>query len=544
MSQENSKYFSIQQLLKNRFLHSVFCGILWALAFPDFEISGLAYVAPAYLFFIITNQKPADAFRYGYLAGLVQSLISLCWLLYIPVKIAPIAGWLALAAYLAAYPALWCWLCNRVYSTEKIANKPCIKNWFFPLLAGIIWVGLEMIRARFLTGFPWNPLGASQYRILPIIQISAITGVYGVSFLIVWLSVALAIAVNLLIKNPLNRWMWLKPLVLPVIFFALASIYGICFLLSRSNDKKSPHIRVALVQPSIPQTMIWDKNENSYRFRKLLELSRLALAAKPDILILPEAAVPGLFRYDEEIYRSITTLAQENNVWMIIGADDAELSASNTNKVLFYNCSFLISPRGFIEGRYAKQHLVIFGEYVPLSRFLPFLKYLTPIGDDEFTPGEKPVKFRITLNKQSAVIRVNTSTVICFEDVIPHLVRNHIFDDLDFLVNLTNDGWFKQSSAQRQHAANAVFRSVENRVPLIRCTNNGLTCWIDEAGMIHDEYFGESKDIYGQGFKIVSVPLRGKIEPTVYTKYGDWFGYSCLIISILIILATKTKKNI
>ncbi|MGB9603350.1 MAG: apolipoprotein N-acyltransferase [Limisphaerales bacterium] len=542
MNQLNTIYSQI--MAKNRFIHSLICGFLWALAFPDFEIAGLAYIVPAYLFFISKNQTPFTAFRLGYLAGLVHFCVSLHWLLYIPVKIAPIAGWLALCAYLAVYPALWCWFCNIIYTDfEKKKSKPYLALYGFPLLSAIVWVGLEILRAHLLTGFPWNFLGVSQYRVLPAIQICAIAGVYGVSFLIVWISVALAIAADLLIKSPLHRWSWLKPVILPLIYFSLVLIYGIYSLFNYQTVRKPQQVKMALVQPSIPQTIIWDKNENTRRFQKLLELCRLALAAKPDILILPEAAVPDLFRYNEEIYRSITDLAQQHGVWMIIGADDAEVSTADTNKVLFYNCAFLISPRGFIEGRYAKQHLVMFGEYVPLSSLLPFLKHLTPIGDGEFTPGKSPVRFHILLNKQPGIARVNTSTIICFEDVIPHLVRRHIFNELDFLINLTNDGWFRESSAQRQHAANAIFRSVENRVPLVRCTNNGLTCWIDPTGRIHDEYFGDSKDIYGKGFKIVSVPLSEKTEPTLYTQFGDWFGWSCLFISLLALAATKPKKK-
>lgn len=531
---------------KNRTIHAVICGILWALAFPNFEIAGFAYIVPGYLFLIIKNQSPSIAFRSGYLAGLVHYAVSLHWLLYIPVKAAPIVGWLALCAYLALYPAVWCWSCVKVANAiEQKQRSQFLLLYGFPISGAILWVGLEMIRARFLTGFPWNLLGVSQFRILPIIQIAAITGVYGVSFLVAWCSLALALAFNLLIKNPLDRWGWLRTVVLPSVFLTLVITYGIDSMINWHKMEKPIQVKLALVQPSIPQTIIWDKNENSNRFKKLMELSKMALLTKPDILILPEAAIPDLFRYNEEIYHSITGLAQENKVWMIIGADDAEPSKTDTNTALYYNCSFLISPYGFIEGRYAKQHLVMFGEYVPLVRWLPFLKYLTPIGDSCFTAGERPERFRIVLNRQPPR-RLETSPIICFEDVIPHLVRRHITGELDFLVNLTNDGWFKESSAQPQHAANAVFRAVENRVPLVRCTNNGLTCWIDPTGAIHEEYFGDSKDIYGVGFKIADLrlPEKTNIKMTTYTRYGDWFGWSCVFISALLILGAMAKQKL
>ena len=128
--------------------------------------------------------------------------------------------------------------------------------------------------------------------------------------------------------------------------------------------------------------------------------------------------------------------------------------------------------------RYIKRKLVIFGEYVPLADWLPFLKYLTPI-QGGFTPGRRPVSFPLP------GLRAKTSVLICFEDIFPHLVREHVDDDTDFLVNLTNNGWFGESAAQWQHAANAVFRAVENGLPLVRCANNGLTCWVDATMYIH-----------------------------------------------------------
>jgi len=391
------------------------------------------------------------------------------------------------------------------------------------------------VRSRFLTGFPWNLLGVSQFRIVPLIQISSITGVYGVSFLIVWFSTAIAIGFSALIKDPLHKWRTAKlGIAVPLLVIVIIYAYSARLVIDYYKTPKDEEIKIALIQPSIPQTMIWDRTENSNRFSRLMELCQMALSSKPDILILPEAAIPDLFRYHQETYESITRLAKEHNVWLIIGADDAEPSTTDTNSALYYNSSFLISPEGFIEARYSKQHLVMFGEYVPLIRWLPFLKHLTPIGDSCFTPGKGPVEFLIRLDRNSEKLYLRTSTIICFEDVVPHLVRRHITDNLDFLVNLTNDGWFRESSAQLQHTANAVFRAVENRRPLIRCTNNGLTCWIDSTGAIFDEYFGNSKDIYGPGFKIIQLPLRHTDRQTIYTRYGDWFGWSCVVISILL----------
>ena len=127
--------------------------------------------------------------------------------------------------------------------------------------------------------------------------------------------------------------------------------------------------------------------------------------------------------------------------------------------------------------------------------------------------------------------RVVTSTLICFEDVFPQLAREYVQDDTDFLVNLTNDGWFGKSAAQWQQAVTAVFRAVENGVPLVRCCNNGLTCWADATGRLREVFKDPAGDIYGPGFMAIEIPVGGKREPTFYNRHGDWFGWGCLALA-------------
>ena len=546
---------AIINLLKNRWMHGVVCGILWALAFPKFDIAGFAWIIPGYLFLITRNCERGEAFRIGYVAGLIAHLISLHWLLYIPVKIAPIAGWLALCAYLALYPAFWSFLIRFVH--EKFFREQDNFRYavFAPVIAAVFWTSLEMVRARFLTGFPWNLLGASQYKMVFIIQIADIFGVYGVSFLLVWFSCAVVIAFERLIKTEIKLSFllrpptkWLSPMFFPLLALSVAIYYGTQKVIyNAAGHTRSPYrteIKIALVQPSIPQTMIWDKNENEERFKKLIELIKCALTNQPDVVILPEAAIPDLFRYHPPTYKAITEIARENKVWMIIGADDAEVIDNDTNKIAFYNSSFLISPDGFITAQYSKQHLVMFGEYVPLSRWLPFLKHLTPIGDSEFTPGKCPQKFKFHITKNGERYDIGTSVIICFEDVIPHLVRKHVTDEIDFLVNLTNDGWFGESAAQWQHLANAVFRAVENRRTLVRCTNNGISCCVDEAGWICNVTPEDPQKDYRACVKICDllIPSRNLWDITFYTRYGDVFGWICVAVSLGIFLPLMPLK--
>jgi predicted amidohydrolase len=284
-------------------------------------------------------------------------------------------------------------------------------------------------------------------------------------------------------------------------------------------------ISVALVQPSIPQTLIWDTNENAYRFQQVLALSEKALASEPDLLVWPEAAVPDLGPENEQ---AIGRLLASHPAWLIFSGDWAELLPSGETN--YYNSSFLVSPGGAIEAIYHKRRLVIFGEYIPLIRWLPFLKWLTPI-EGGFTPGERVVPFNMTN------LAAKTSVLICFEDMFPQEAREHVESDTDFLINLTNDGWFGDGAAQWQQAASALFRAIENGVPLLRCANNGLTCWIDPQGRIR-EIEHEGGSIYGPGFITPKIPLRapGDRTRTIYNRYGDWFGWSCCAVSGILLL--------
>jgi apolipoprotein N-acyltransferase len=223
---------------------------------------------------------------------------------------------------------------------------------------------------------------------------------------------------------------------------------------------------------------------------------------------------------------------------MVIGADDAERTPGTRDEVSFYNSSFLIDPAGNLVASYRKRRLVMFGEYVPLSEWFPFLKRLAHV-QGEFTPGTDVVTFEM------AGLDVQTSVLICFEDVFPHITREHVKEDTDFLLNLTNNGWFGEGAAQWQHAANAVFRAIENGLPLVRCSNNGLTCWVDHRGAMYQVYFPGSTDIYQPGYKIVNVPLlpTGKWPATFYRERGDWFGWTCVGITAIALAATFIRPR-
>ncbi len=545
---------AVNRLIQSRYAMAAGAGLLLAASFPKVGIAGFGWVAPGLILAAGLGLPPAERFRVGFVGGLAHYLTSLYWLLLIPyqwhgVPLAPITGWLALSAFMSLYMAIWVWLAGGMGTAATpgegaglrgplflLARSSWVQRARWAFFAAVAWVALEMMIARFLSGFPWNLLGSSQFRLVPLIQIASVAGVYGVSFLLVWSSVALLCAVSRVIHTPGGKAAWAADMALPMLAVALAFGGGYRNILQAGPPQPARNpLRLALVQPSIPQTLIWEPTNDDLRFQELLALSARALETPADLLIWPEAAVPKLLRYDQDTFDAVTSFARRHKVWMIIGADDAEPRrernpATGKQEADYYNSSFLISPEGRVAESYKKRALVIFGEYVPLSNWLGFLKLFTPM-EDGFTPGKRPVPFRM------ADPAVEVSVLICFEDVFPHLAREYVTDDTDFLVNLTNNGWFGEGAAQWQHAASALFRAVENGRSLIRCSNNGLTCWVDRHGRLREVFRDPQGSVYGKGFLRVDIPMRDRPPvATFYNRHGDVFGWVCVGVALLALL--------
>lgn len=522
----------------SRHLIAMVAGLLFAAAFPKVGIAGLAWIVPALFTVAVHGRSSKEAFRIGYLGGLVTALVQFYWLLFIPVKWFPILGWLALSAYLALYPATWVWLLTVNDHPADSWLRRCLNA----LFGAAAWVALEMLRARLFGGLPWNLLADSQYLITPLIQFAAWTGVYGISFLVVWTSLSLYNAAVRLAREPARRFIWQAEIALPLLVMIAAFTYGVVKIRdgdsNQSVQSDSPVLRVTFVQPSIPQTMIWNDADSSQRFFQLLDLTRAALTNETDLLLWPEAALPDITAED---FSALADLLRKHNVWMLLGADDIRLrpGATSADDFQYFNAAVLLNPSGEAVDVYHKRKLVMFGEYVPGNRWLPFLKYFTPITGG-FTPGQGPVQFSLPFTPRS----LRLSPLICFEDIFPSETRGFVESDTDFLVNLTNDGWFGESAAQWQQAAAAIFRAVENGLPLLRCCNSGLTCWVDEYGRIRQVLRDQAGGVYGAGLMTAQIPRKppGEIrEPTFYNRHGDWFGWLCVVLTALVATARLQK---
>jgi apolipoprotein N-acyltransferase len=531
------KRFFGEIFIRSGYLIAILAGLLMAAAFPKIGIAGFAWVAPALLLFAAHGKNPGDAFRAGYVGGISFWLASLYWLLLIPVAGYPILGWVALSAFVAIYFGIWTWL---------LAGKIGSGNWarrnLWSLAGAAAWVALEMVRTRFLGGFPWNLLGTSQYQLTPLIQIASVTGVYGISFLVVWASLSLFSAGWMIFSKPNSRFAWQPEIFLPL--FAVAGLFAFGEMKLLGKIPAASTLRVTMIQPSVPQNLIWDENENSNRFQQLLALTESALTNETDLLIWPEAAVPELSTNN---YVAITNLVRTHHIWMIFNADDVVPRANATNEYDNddFNAAFLFDLDGNCAAVYHKRKLVIFGEFVP-----PFLKWFTPITGG-YEAGNFPAQFEMNRwggRPREPVIELNngsrgrpphqtvkTSPLICFEDMFPQTARDSVQGETDFFVNLTNDGWFGKGAEQWQQMAAAIFRAVENGVPLVRCCNNGVTCWIDSHGALRQIFKDETGGIYGAGAMTFELPLPDeRPAPTFYNRHGDWFGWGCVILTVAV----------
>jgi len=519
--------FVVRILEKLRWLLAALSGLLLTLAFANFNIAGLAWIAPLFLIVSAFGCSLKKQWMLGLVSGLCHFLTSLYWLLNIPFPAGAVAGWLALSAYCSVQFAIWVVLSLQLLERMLGAHEAEPDRWKklnalsthqklrWAFIAAVFWVGLEFIRGRFLSGFPWNFLGVSQFKLLPLAQIASVTGVLGLSFLVVYFSVSLLFVLGLLLRNAGARIQMWTSMFIPLTLVMATFGWGYKRLQGRIVETGT--LRVALIQPSIPQLLMWDPGESQNRFRKLMDLSAAAMDSKPGVIIWPEAALPAL---GADNFQTILEFIRSNQVSMIFGADDTERTPVATNS---YNSCFLFSPEGKFLETYRKRRLVIFGEYVPLKNLLPFLKYLTPV-QDGFSAGTGPVLFRIPGTEAIC------SPIICFEDAFSDICRQHTTSDTDFLLNLTNDGWFGESAEHWQQAFMAAFRAIENGVPLVRCTNNGITCWFDRHGRLKQFFSGPTE--YSPGFLIADIPLGTRTE-TYFHRHGDILGIFCSAITLL-----------
>jgi apolipoprotein N-acyltransferase len=556
--------------------------VLLVVSFVPFSFAWLGWIALVPLIQLIRiERRTKSMYKLTYASGVLWSLIVFNWMRLGDATMFP--AWIAISFYIG-------WYFLAFVGISRVA----VHRFGVPLIAAVpfVWVGLEYARAHVITGCPWYFLGHTQYEWTTMIQVSDLFGAYSVSFL---LALSAACVAGLIPLGWLNKMKLFPPVKLPSDYahlpseelavnssraefrrpwlnlgvalgvIALAFVYG---LIRQSQADFQDGPRVALVQGNFPSSVKHDPTEYQriYRFHEVL--TGMSVQHQPDLIVWPET----MFRWPLKVRRAgvsdadilamappypdlnqatwleswkdtlvedaLHELSSKSGAALVIGLD--ALEARKDGLKSFNSAAFVTKESGLVD-RYDKNHRVLFGEYVPLKKTLPWLHKLTPFPEDfGIEAGESTKVF--------ALADWKLAPIICFEDTVPHLCRsiaNDAEDGIDVFVNITNDGWFSDSAEQDQHLATAVFRSVENRTPMIRAVNTGVSAIIDGNGVIiepdvmidgdaqsEDEKRTTMRDPktgrWHKGFNgaiVGNVPLDTRTS--LYTRMGDVFGKGC-----------------
>jgi apolipoprotein N-acyltransferase len=529
-------------------------GALLALAFPPAEISLLAWVALVPLLALPVPAALGRRIWTGWLFGAVHFIISLWWLNTIGfcagVLLALVCAFFAMAWYLLAGALLRRMPGVPGAKGREAVRHPCdlppFQQCLWMLAAAALWVALEWTRSWFCTGFSWNQLGISQWSHDTLLRLTTFTGVYGISFLIVAVNVAVTVSwvrIARLFAAPGTRLGISWPMPVAMLLFA-----PLFLLIVTQKNLPMPDLtlRAGAIQGNIPQCRMFTQEELDDSLKTYCDLSRtLADAAKPQLIVWPETAIPARFD-DEQYVRERERLFAKTQTPMLIGSVVCRPAVQNprpdaADDWLTFNSALRLDDEGKLLQSYDKTHPVPFGEYTPFARQLPWLERWIGMGRG-LTAGREFTVFRLPGNVRAGVM-------ICYEDAFPGIAREFTRRGAEMLVTITNDAWYAESAGARQHLLHAVFRAAENRRPLLRSGNNSDTCLIHPDGRIEQGMGGAFLVSYGgktclvrpngpimdvrsgrrfvTGFNIYEIPVWRKLPLTWYAKHGDVFAKSC-----------------
>jgi apolipoprotein N-acyltransferase len=514
---------------------SLLSGGLLSLAFPPADLGWLAFAALVPLLVVAARSRPRHAALYGLVCGTGFFTLLLYWVTtvmsrYGGLSIVVAASILALLVlYLAAYVALFAAL---------VAAARARWGWRGLLLAPAFWVGLEILRGRLLTGFPWGLAGYSQWRNLALLQLSSLGGVYLTSFIVLLANSGLAL---LLLRPPARAHRTAGILLIALAAGAHAGGRAILPKEEAGAAGSAPAslpIRVAAIQANVAQGVKWRQGEEQRIVADLLAMSQEAAQGGAALVIWPESSSPLSFYRPagaaaaaqgagaagepaavaieprREFLRQVEDSVRQGGYTLIAGSVGYHYEGESLRAT---NSAFVIGPSGAVGPSYDKVHLVPFGEYVPLRSVLFFVDRMVQGAIAEFAPGRRLRPLTTPAGE--------AATFVCYEAIFPELVRRLALSS-DFLINITNDAWFGRSAAPRQHLAMAVFRAPENRRWLVRAANTGISALVDPGGRVVASTPLEVRTI-----------LAGRIARhsgrTLYACTGDVFAWACAIVTLL-----------
>ena len=493
-----------------------------ALSFPPVPLAWLAWVALVPLGMALETRATSDprpgraGFRTGYLMGFVFFLGGLHWIAFLkPVAVTitwiMYPAWVAGAAYLALYPALAGWSASLLRARLGVPMAVALP---------LAWLAAEKLRSLGELGFPWLSIGYTPWRSLALIQWASVGGVVLVGAWLVAVNGCLLAAWLARSRGRPGR---------PIAWLVAAAALGLVAYLGGRMLLPAPSPggytgpRVALVQGNVPGEIKWSGTHQKEVLAKFLHLTRVALAQHPDLVIWPETATGSYVRRDLPSLIAVETLVDSAGVPLLAGYPDYQMRPNGTYRLA--NAAGVFVPHAGLVAQYEKMHLVPFGERLPFEWLVPALAKID-FGQAEFAPGDSLVL--LPAAGQKALV------LVCFEsslEVAPRVARRR---GATLLVNITNDEWFGRTGALYQHAAMAVFRSVETRLPLARCANTGLTFYVDTRG-----------EPYGMGgvFEdLVRVERLDTPRPAPpFVRFGDVLGTAVLALAVLGVLACALR---
>lgn len=491
--------------------------VLFGSMYPNWDFPEAAYFFAVALLLWTYSRPSVRLFSWVILlTNIVSWFVVLFWLRHVTWF-----GLVALSVTLGVLTSIW-W--GFVYWLKPLLRAPsALKRLLMAVFLASLWVVLEWVRSFLFTGFPWLPLAASQWQRPAILQLSCLTGAYGVSFFLVFFNVALAHTCYVFWHCREKRRASFVRLGLES-FIALVTLFFLIGFFTKELKwvrEESLMFKVGIVQPDIPATLKWTLEDVDKHLEVMNTMTLdLCKTHAPDLVVWPEAATPYPVMGDFRMQIWVEELAWEVNTPILMGNLAIRLQG-------WYNGIFFVDPiLGLKPYFYAKIKRVPFGEYIPLRDWLPAsVTTVVPL-DIDLLPAMGIETFPIEAKGNLWYV----GGFVCFEDIFAHIGRVHALQRADFLFVVTNDGWFGHEEGAYQHAAHSVLRAVETRRPVIRSGNNGWSGWIDALGRIRHVVTDDEGSIYVQkydAFEVYTMPHWAGSE-TFYVRHGDWFVGVCL----------------
>jgi apolipoprotein N-acyltransferase len=484
-------------------------GILTAAAFPPLPLGFLAYFSLVPLIVVFLRDDFQLGFEKGYIFGLVLNLGIMYWL---AVNSGTDWYWATLSMIAAVlFLALNYGLIGLIFGFIGRRFGRNIGLWTLP----IVWVAIEYIRSFGKLGFTWNNLCYTQTQATQLIQFVSLTGANGVSFLIVLINVMVIQAWLHRKKMPATSGRLIIGIML---IFLTLEIAGALVLQSAKSPADKRNVHVALIQPNVDPNDKWDLNSYRNIMQLLHDLTDSAAVEPRDLIVWPETATPTYLRRNQRYsLTKILSHIRRLNVHLLTGVPDFEFRSADDYSV--YNSTFLLRPDSPKIEHYRKMKLVPFGEYIPLAGIFPGLNNLN-LGQGLFEPGKQPTVFSIPLRVETTAKEdtiLNFSSVICYESSFPYIVREGIRGGAELLVIVSNDAWYGNNSAPYLHMEISRLRAIENRVPVVRSANTGVSIICDAYGRVIARANFDQKDW-------LSAELAQGDRKTFFSRFGNWFG--------------------